>query len=266
MLIQEAKLSARLIHANIVQIFELGAVDGEYFISMEYLAGHDLAETMRAMWKRTGAPRVDLVAYIGREMCRALAYAHDFTSEDGQSLGMIHRDVSPSNVMLSYEGAVKLLDFGIAKALGDSPDTTKSGTLKGKYAYMAPEQTEGAALDHRIDIFSTGVVMHEVLTGRRLFKGASDLETVERVRQCDVPPPSEFNRMCPRALDEIVMRALSRDPDKRFPTAGEMADALDDMVHAAHFTPQHLAGILRVVFEGEAGTPSAAVAQKRSDS
>ena len=120
MFVEEAKLSARLNHPNIVHIFELGAVEGEYFISMEYIRGHDLSETMRAIWKALGPPRPELVAYIGREACRGLAYAHSLTDENGRPLGMIHRDVSPSNVMLSYEGAVKMLDFGIAKALGDA--------------------------------------------------------------------------------------------------------------------------------------------------
>ena len=233
MFVEEAKLSARLAHPNIVQIFELGAVEGEYFLSMEYIRGRDLSETMRAIWKTMGPPPPEIVAYIGREACRALSYAHSLTDERGGPLGMIHRDVSPSNIMLSYEGAVKLLDFGIAKALGDAPDTTKSGTMKGKYAYMAPEQTEGDEVDHRIDIFSCGIVLHEVLTGRRLFKGQNDVLTIERVRRCEVPPPSQQNPMVSPELDAIVLKALARDRDKRFATAADMADALDDVVHAA---------------------------------
>jgi len=257
MFVDEAKLSARLNHPNIVQIFELGAVEGEYFISMEHIAGHDLAETTRAIWKKAGPPRVDMVAYVGREICRALAYAHSLTDERGQLVGMIHRDVSPSNVMLSYEGAVKLLDFGIAKALGDTQDQTNSGTLKGKYAYMAPEQTEGESVDHRIDIFAAGIVLHEVLTGRRLFKGANDLQTIERVRRCEVRAPSQFNQAVPPELDAIVLKALSRNRDDRYQDAAEMADALDQIVHAWHFTPGHLSSILRENFgSGEGGTGS----------
>ena len=255
MFVDEAKLSARLNHPNIVQIFELGAVEGEYFISMEYIPGHDLAETTRAIWKKAPPPRVDMVAYVGREICRALSYAHSLTDEQGGRLGMIHRDVSPSNVMLSYEGAVKLLDFGIAKALGDTQDQTNSGTLKGKYAYMAPEQTEGESVDHRIDIFAAGIVMHEVLTGRRLFKGANDLQTIERVRRCEVRPPSQFNQAVPPELDAILLKALSRNPDDRFQDAGEMAEALDQIVHAWHFKPGHLSTILRENFGGgDSGT------------
>jgi serine/threonine protein kinase len=255
MFVDEAKLSARLNHPNVVQIFELGAVEGEYFISMEYIPGHDLAETTRAIWKKAGPPRVDMVAYVGREICRALSYAHSLTDEQGGLVGMIHRDVSPSNVMLSYEGAVKLLDFGIAKALGDTQDQTNSGSLKGKYAYMAPEQTEGENVDHRIDIFAAGIVMHEVLTGRRLFKGANDLQTIERVRRCEVRPPSQFNQAVPPELDAILLKALARNPDDRYQDASEMADALDQIVHAWHFKPAHLSTILRENFgPGEGGT------------
>ncbi len=253
MFVEEAKLSARLAHPNIVHIFELGAVEGEYFISMEYIRGHDLSETMRAIWKTLGPPRPELVAYIGREACRGLAYAHSLTDENGQALGMVHRDVSPSNVMLSYEGAVKLLDFGIAKALGDAPETTKNGTMKGKYAYMAPEQTEGENVDNRSDIFACGIVLHEVLTGRRLFKGANDVQTIERVRRCDVPRPSLQNPAVPPALDAIVLKALARNPADRWGDAAEMADALDDIVHAARFQPTHLAQLLFDLFPKEAG-------------
>jgi serine/threonine protein kinase len=266
MFVEEAKLSARLNHPNIVHIFELGAVDGEYFISMEYIRGHDLSETMRAIWKALGPPRPELVAYIGREACRGLGYAHGLTDENGRPLGMIHRDVSPSNVMLSYEGAVKLLDFGIAKALGDQADQSKSGTMKGKYAYMAPEQTEGDNIDHRSDIFAIGTVLHEVLTGRRLFKGQNDVQTIERVRRCDVPPPSLQNPAVPPEMDHIVLKALSRDPARRWSNAADMADALDDIVHGARFQPTHLTQILYDLFPIEGGAPSPRTGSQRSAS
>ena len=249
MFVEEAKLAARLNHPNIVQVFELDSVDGEYFMSMEYVRGRDLAETMRTFWARVGPPRAELVAYIGREMCRALAYAHDFTADDGTRLGMIHRDISPSNVMLSFEGAVKLLDFGIAKALtGDKDEATKTGTLKGKFAYMAPEQTVSNDVDRRIDIFATGIVLHEILTGRRLFKGENDLQTIEKVRECMVQPPSLHNPLCPPALDEIVLRALAKEPDDRYQNGSEMAEALDDIVHDARFQPTQLAQLMNSLF------------------
>jgi serine/threonine protein kinase len=255
MFIEEAKIAAKLTHPNIVQVFELGSVEGEYFMSMEYVRGHDLAETMRTLWARVGPPRPELVAYIGREMCRALAYAHEFTSEDGQVLGMIHRDISPSNVMLSFDGAVKILDFGIAKALGgDSADeNTKSGTLKGKFAYMAPEQTVSNEIDRRIDIFATGIVLHEMLTGRRLFKGENDMQTIERVRRCEVPPPSLHNPLCLPELDQIVLQALAKNCDDRYQSASEMADALDDVVYASRFQATHLAQTMRSLFPVDVG-------------
>jgi serine/threonine protein kinase len=261
MFVEEAKMSARLNHPNIVHIFELGAVEGEYFISMEYIRGHDLSETMRGIWKTMGPPRPELVAYIGREACRGLAYAHGLTDDNGRPLGMIHRDISPSNVMLSYEGAVKLLDFGIAKALGDTSEATRSGTMKGKYAYMAPEQTDGDQIDHRADIFSCGIVLHEVLTGRRLFKGQNDVQTIERVRRCDVPPPSLQNPAVPPALDAVVLRALARNPHARFQSAADMADALDDVVHDARFQPTHLAQLLHDLFPTDGGPPRRKTAQ-----
>ncbi|HXJ23362.1 MAG TPA: serine/threonine-protein kinase [Polyangia bacterium] len=255
MFVEEAKLSARLAHPNIVHIFELGAVEGEYFISMEYIRGHDLSETMRAIWKTMGPPRPEMVAYIGREACRGLAYAHALTDDNGRPLGMVHRDVSPSNVMLSYEGAVKLLDFGIAKALGDAgPETTKAGTMKGKYAYMAPEQTEGENVDNRSDIFACGIVLHEVLTGRRLFKGNNDVQTIERVRRCEVPRPSLQNPAVPPAMDAIILKALAHNPADRWADAAEMAEALDDIVHAARFQPSHLAQLLYDLFPEKGGS------------
>ncbi|HEX7598771.1 MAG TPA: serine/threonine-protein kinase [Polyangia bacterium] len=254
MFVEEAKLAARLNHPNIVQVFELGSVDNEYFMSMEYVRGHDLAETMRTLWARVGPPRPELVAYVGREMCRALAYSHDFTADDGSRLGMIHRDISPSNVMLSFEGAVKILDFGIAKALGGEKDeSTKTGTLKGKFAYMAPEQTVSNEIDRRIDIFATGIVLHEILTGRRLFKGENDLQTIERVRLCNVPPPSLHNPLCPPEMDDIVLMALAKDPQDRFQSASEMAEALDDIVHAARFQPTQLAQLMGSLFPTDTG-------------
>ena len=269
MFIDEAKIAAKLNHPNIVQVFELGAVDNEYFMSMEYVRGHDLAESMRTLWARVGPPRPELVAYVGREMCRALAYAHEFTSDDGQVMGMIHRDVSPSNVMLSYDGAVKILDFGIAKALGgDSADEgTKSGTLKGKFAYMAPEQTVSNDIDRRIDIFATGIVLHEILTGRRLFKGENDMQTIERVRRCEVTPPSLFNPLCPPQLDRIVLQALARNRDERYQSASEMADALDDVVYASRFQATHLAQTMRSLFPADMGAdPRASMSGQSSRS
>jgi hypothetical protein len=166
--------------------------------------------------------------------------------------------------MLSYDGAVKILDFGIAKALGgDTVEETKSGTLKGKFAYMAPEQTVSNEIDRRIDIFATGIVLHEILTGRRLFKGENDMQTIERVRTCQVAAPSLFNPLCPPQLDQIVLQALARNRDERYQSASEMADALDDVVYASRFQATHLAQTMRSLFPADVGGDGRAAASAR---
>lgn len=255
MLIREAKLAAKLTHPNIVQVFELGQVGHEHFVSMEYVHGRTLAELVRTLWKRTGPPRPELVAFIGREMCRALAHAHDYCSEDGQYQGIIHRDISPSNVMISFDGAVKIVDFGIAKAAlvhGSSreseEDKTQVGMLKGKLAYLAPEQLVRQDIDWRVDIFATGVVLHEALTGQRLFKGESESQTLERVRRCAARAPSSRNPLCPSELDRIVLHAIAKRPEQRYQAAADMAYDLDEIVHRARFGMPNLAHVMRSLF------------------
>jgi serine/threonine protein kinase len=251
MFVSEARLSARLNHANIVQVFELGDVDGEYFLAMEYVRGRDLVNVVRAQLLR-GLPPPGLGAFVVREVCRALAYAHQLTDERGQPLRLIHRDVSPSNVMIGFDGAVKLLDFGIAKALADANENkTVTGTLKGKFGYMSPEQVEGKDIDHRADLFAAGIVLHEVLTGKRLFKGSSDLATIAMVREAKVDPPSLLNPDVPKALDEICLKALARDPDNRWRGCDEMAVALDDVAHQMKWGPERLQSTLRELFPDE---------------
>src|SRR6478752_7430996 len=153
MFVEEARLSASLNHRNIVQVYEFGDVGGEYYLAMEWVHGRDLNTILRELKDRDAKPPVELAAYVAREVCRALAYAHALTDEDGQPLRLIHRDVSPSNVMLGFDGSVKLLDFGIAKALAEANENkTQTGTLKGKFGYMSPEQVDGKPFDHRVDL------------------------------------------------------------------------------------------------------------------
>jgi len=250
-LVAEARLSARLNHANIVQVFELGDVDGEFYLAMEYVRGRDLVNVVRAQLMK-GLPPPGMGAFVVRELCRALAYAHSLTDDNGQPLKLIHRDVSPSNVMISFDGAVKLLDFGIAKALAEvNENRTVTGTLKGKFGYMSPEQVEGKEVDHRSDLFAAGVVMHEVLTGKRLFKGGSDLQTIAMVRDARVEPPSLINPAVPRELDDICLKALARVPDDRWQGCDEMAVALDEVVHALKWGPERLASMQRDLFPDE---------------
>jgi serine/threonine protein kinase len=251
MFVAEARLSARLNHTNIVQVFELGDVEGEFYLAMEYVHGRDLVNTVRAQLLR-GMPMPGMAAFAVREVCRALAYAHGLTDDQGQPLRLIHRDVSPSNVMISFDGAVKLLDFGIAKALADANENkTVTGTLKGKFGYMSPEQVEGKDIDHRADLFAAGVVLHEVLTGKRLFKGGSDLQTIAMVRDAKVEPPSASNPSVPPELDAICLKALARDPDDRWRGCDEMAAALDEVVHQLKWGAERMASTLRELFPDE---------------
>ena len=251
MFVAEARLSARLNHANIVQVFELGDVAGEYFLAMEYVRGRDLVSVMRAQLLR-GRCDSGLAAYVMREVCRALAYAHALTDDNGVPLRLIHRDVSPSNVMLSFDGAVKLLDFGIAKALAEAGENqTQTGTLKGKFGYMSPEQVEGKTIDHRTDLFAAGIVLHETLTGRRLFKGQGDLQTIAMVREAKVDAPSSINPDVSPELDRIVLKALARNPDDRYRTCDEMAFDLDQVVHQIKWGPERLKASLRELFADE---------------
>ncbi|MGZ3442730.1 MAG: serine/threonine protein kinase, partial [Polyangia bacterium] len=238
MFVEEARLSASLNHRNIVQVYEFGEVDGEYYLAMEWVHGRDLNTLLRSLKVRRAEPPVELAAYVTREVCRALAHAHALTDEDGQPLRLIHRDVSPSNVMVGFDGSVKLLDFGIAKALAlASENRTQVGVLKGKFGYMAPEQVDadGGAVDHRADLFVAGVVLWEMLTLRRLFKGANDVQTIGMVRDARVVPPSMHNPLVPPVLDAVCMRALARARAERFADCGEMAAALDDVVHELKF-------------------------------
>jgi serine/threonine protein kinase len=259
MFVAEARLSARLNHGNIVQVFELGDVDGEYFLAMEYVRGRDLVNVVRAQLLR-GLPPPGLGAFVVREVCRALAYAHQLSDERGQPLRLIHRDVSPSNVMMGFDGAVKLLDFGIAKALSEAGENkTVTGTLKGKFGYMSPEQVEGKEIDHRADLFAAGIVLHEVLTGKRLFKGQTDLATIAMVREAKVDPPSLLNPDVPQVLDDICLKALAREPDDRWRGCDEMAMALDDVAHDLKWGPERLQSALRELFPDEPSQSQLAV-------
>lgn len=248
MFLSEARLSAQLAHANVVQVFECGEVDGEYFLAMEYIDGINLARAVQlhASAKRMLDPAV--AAYVAREACRALAHVHALVDEEGRALGLVHRDVTPSNVMLGRDGAIKLLDFGIAKALDVASDVhTRTGVFKGKVGYASPELAEGESIDHRSDQFSVGVLLHEALTARRLFKGGSDLQTLALVRKAEVAKPSLRNPSVPPALDEVCMRALSLRPDDRFASCTEMADALDGVISALGAGPRVVVSMLKEI-------------------
>jgi len=259
MFMQEARLSARLSHANVVQVFELGEFAGERYLAMEYVRGRNFAATLQRAVSG-GTPTLGLATYVVREVCRALAYAYALTDESGTPLRIIHRDVTPSNVMLGLDGAVKLLDFGIAKALSDTQNVTQVGVVKGKRGYLAPELFEGKVADHQSDIFSTGVVLHEALTGRRLFQGTSDVHAISLVREARVEAPSRINAKVPPVLDRVCLTALARDPKARYATAEQMAADLDQVVRSLGWDGARLATTLTTLFPEAAAESSGAFA------
>ncbi|MCE5195393.1 MAG: protein kinase [Nitrospiraceae bacterium] len=221
MFIAEAKLVARLSNKNIAQVYDFGKIAENYFISMEYIRGKDLRAILKKCRDKGIKFPVPLSVFIAKEVASALNYAHSQNDNMGRNLNIIHRDVSPQNILISYEGEVKVVDFGIAKAGAHSKTTT--GVLKGKLSYMSPEQAWGKQIDHRSDIFSLGIVFYEMLTGERLFKGDSELNTLEMVRQAKIEPlPSKINTDLPLKLEEKLMKVLAREPDERYQSGAEM--------------------------------------------
>jgi len=224
---EEAKLSVALAHPNIVQTFDLGRADGTEFIVMEHVEGYDAQHVLDALRVDGSHFPIDLAAYVIAQVCRGLDYAHRRTDDAGRPAGIIHRDVSPQNILLSFAGEVKIADFGIAQTNARRSDP-EGQVIKGKYFYMSPEQTRAARLDARSDVFSAGVVLWELLCGRRLHDAPDIPSLLQRIRRAEVPLPSAVRSGVPAALDTIVARATRRRPEQRFQSAGAMADALDD--------------------------------------
>lgn len=250
MFIDEARLSMRLNHANIVQVFDVGRADGTYFLVMELLDGTNVRRLFQKMSETGRSIPPAAVVHIGAEVCKALNHAHEAKDNAGESLGIVHRDVSPPNILLSWTGEVKITDFGLAKAVSQL-QRTEPGIVKGKFSYLAPEAADGKTVDARADIFGLGVILHELLTGRRLFMGKNDLETVELVRKCQVPAPSTINKDVPRDLDDIILKALARDRKKRWQSAKEFGDALVSFLFSNNlkFTQYDLASLIKEIHE-----------------
>ena len=231
MFVDEAKISARLLHPNIVQVFEFAYQDGGYYIVMEPVDGVDMGYLLRKLERRGAVAPAAFVAEVGRQACRGLGFAHGLCSPDGKPYGIVHRDVTPPNIMVAWNGAVKILDFGIARAVQElRTSQTEAGIVKGKMSYIAPEMLQGQPADARSDLFSLGVVLHELLSGRRLFAGETDLETLKLVSEMPVPRPSARNAEVKPPFDEVIMRALARDPAKRYQSADEMSQDLERLV------------------------------------
>lgn len=253
MLIDEAKIAVQLSHPNIVQVYELGREDKIYYIAMEYLDGVDLRRFMQKVATLKQEIPLEISLMIMAEVLDGLAYAHAKKNVQGNSLKIIHRDISPQNILLSYDGVIKITDFGIAKAASKNHETV-TGVIKGKFAYMSPEQANQEPLDHRSDLFSTAVVFYELLTGERLFYRGSDLETLDRVRRGQVTFSEEAEKKLPARLKEILLRALTKERGDRYPDAIAFREELLDFTRSLKkkLRREKVASFLNSLFEGEA--------------
>ena len=232
MFMNEAAILSRLDHPNICGITDYGIHEDTPFLVMRHLHGAPLSGLLRRILDREEPIPIDLMAYVVAGTCDGLHYAHDATREDGTPLGLVHRDISPQNIYVTFAGTVKLLDFGVAKAAGFT-SFTRTGHIKGKYAYMSPEQVEAMPLDRRSDVFSLGIVLWEMMTGRHLFKRKREIDTLRAITRAAVPAASEVNPNVPQALDAIVARALVADKSRRFQSAKAMSEALWGYLTAA---------------------------------
>ncbi|MCK6571131.1 protein kinase [Myxococcota bacterium] len=254
MLIDEARISVELSHSNIAQIFDLGKVEDHYFIAMEFIDGRDLYRTMKRLKDRRLQFPIDGAAWVAAECAAGLDYAHRKKDSRGRPLNIIHRDISPQNVLLSYEGEAKLVDFGIAKAALRAYET-ESGIIKGKFYYMSPEQARGEPLDHRTDVFSLGIVLYEMLTGELLYKDEDDASLLSRVRKADIAPPSLLRPEIPPTLERVVMKTLSRDREDRYPSALHLQKDLHKFLRttSSAFGKARLGKVMREIFLDETG-------------
>jgi serine/threonine protein kinase len=252
MFVQEARINALLNHPNIVQVFDFGNVGGTYFLAMEYVRGRDVSEMLRRLRARDRPCPVAVAAFIAREVAGALEYAHSLTASDGTPLNIVHRDISPSNIICLRAGGVKLLDFGIAKALNEPEiERTGQGLFKGKLSYISPERIKDLPVDGRADLFALGAVLWELLAGRKLFRGKTEFDTLKNVAQMPVPPPSSIRGDVPPELDRIVARALARDPAQRYATGQELADDLDRLLETLRYQSRALPDLLHELFGAE---------------
>jgi len=254
MFMDEAKVSALLQNANIVRIYDFGKIRSNYFIAMECVEGKDAKLILRKLSERRKLLPREFAVYIAMEAAKGLDYAHKRTTLQGAPLNIVHRDVSPSNLLVSYHGEVKVADFGIVKA-ANTVESTDAGTLKGKFEYMSPEQAQGLELDRRSDVFALGIILWEMLTGRRAFKSESEIRTLERIKSVDIEYPSAVNPQVPARLDDIVMRALAKDPDDRYQDARELHADLMEVLYPASpdITQQSLAHFMTELFNEELG-------------
>ncbi len=246
---REGKLAMMLSNRCIVETIETGQHEGRHYIAMEYIGGRDLTQVLRRCQETQQRIPVPHAVYIAARIAEGLHFAHTLQGPDGRPLSIVNRDVSPSNVRMSYDGDVKLLDFGIAQAL--MTFTSEIGILKGKFSYMSPEQIRGMPLDARTDVFSVGIILHEMLTTEKLFRGDTEFALMEKVRKAEVPAPSTFNRRVTPELDAIALKALARDVADRYQTAAQLAHDLDALIAGYRFDPKELRQFIRQLFRKE---------------
>src|SRR5690349_1297582 len=221
MFLDEARISAQLSHSNCVQVFDIGVGDNAYFIVMEYVDGANLKTIAESLKKQGKDFPVAAAALIAHEICKGLVYAHELTDPQGIPLNIVHRDMSPPNVLITKFGEVKIVDFGLAKA-SSQLEKSEPGIIKGKFSYLSPEAAMGQDVDSRTDIFAVGIILWELLSGQRLFLGETDFQTVKKVQQAVIPSISSLNRRVPPDLERIVNKTLARDPAQRYQTAREL--------------------------------------------
>jgi serine/threonine protein kinase/Flp pilus assembly protein TadD len=249
--IDEARLAAYLQHQNIIQIYDFGCMEGRYFIAMEFLFGQDLRSVIQRAEKIGRPLSLTHSLYVVSRICEGLHYSHQLTDFNNQPLHIIHRDISPPNILITYEGEVKIVDFGIAKAAGRI-STTQVGKIKGKIPYMSPEQAEGEEIDHRSDIFSAGILLYEMIGRRRMFQGDA-FQVLAKVRRAAFDPPEAFDIDIPPAVMRVIQRALAKEPNLRYQSAGNMQADVEACLSQMRFRPSSrtLAVYMRELFHGE---------------
>ncbi|MEX1367066.1 MAG: serine/threonine-protein kinase [Nannocystaceae bacterium] len=249
MFLEEARLAALLDHPNVVQTYDLGKEEGEYFFTMEFVYGENLQGLLKALRKVEQVLSIENVVTIGMGVAAGLHYAHERVGFDGRPLGIVHRDVSPTNVMITYEGGVKVADFGIAKVITRT-DVTRAGTRKGKVPYMSPEQCRAEKIDRRSDVFSLGIVLWEAVTGKRLFEGDNEFGVMNLIVHGQIKPPSSERADIPPQLERIIMKALTTDPSVRYQTARELQVELESFAcdHKLRATPSAMGELMHYMF------------------
>lgn len=253
MFMDEVKVTFKLVHPNITQTYDYGFINNQLYVVMEYCDGKNLKEFMNKLHLQDSIFRIDLAVYVIAQACLGLYYAHNFNDKmTGKNANIIHRDISPQNIMLTYDGGVKIIDFGIAKAESNS-EATKTGTIKGKFSYLAPEYIEGKKLDPRYDEFALAITLWEMLCGKKLFSHKNDIEVLKKIQECYVPAPSSVNSKVPKALDEILLKALSKDRENRYADLYEFHMVLMKFLNANYpdFHPKELVDLAQNIFRDE---------------